>query len=85
MIISARETSGNARKTIPIVFIEPKTRVISAPDKPTFLQACKALDGAGIELFIEGQKTKNKAPEKLQDLIPDDPDEEEEELQTAAL
>ena len=72
MIISARETSGNARKTIPIVFIEPKTRLISAPDKPTFLQACKALDKAGIELFIEGQKVKNIAPER----IPDDPDEE---------
>jgi hypothetical protein len=74
MIISARESSGNAKKTIPIVFIEPKTRVISAPDKPTFLQACKALDGAGIELFIEGQKIRNIAPER----IPDDPDEGEE-------
>jgi len=75
MIISARESSGNARKTIPVVFIEPKTRLISAPDKPTFLQACKALDKAGIELFIEGKKVKNVAPER----IPDDPDEEEEE------
>lgn len=79
MVISARESSGNAKKTIPIVFIEPKTRLISAPDKPTFLQACKALDKAGIELFIEGRKTKNKAPEKLQDLIPDDLDEDAEE------
>jgi hypothetical protein len=57
MIISARESSGNAKKTIPIVFIEPKTRVISAPDKPTFLQACKALDGAGIDYLLKVKKS----------------------------
>lgn len=69
--ISARETSGNAKKSIPIVFIEPKNKIISAPDKMTFLQVCRALNKEGIELFLEGKKIKNIAPEKIPDDIED--------------
>lgn len=79
MIISARESSGNARKTVLMCIIDPVNKTLKAPDKPSFITICKLLDAGKVELFIEGKKTKNKAPEKLQDLIPDDPDEEEEE------
>lgn len=75
MIISARESGGNAKKTVLMCVIDPVNKTLKAPDKPCFIAICKLLDAGKVELFIEGQKIRNIAPER----IPDDPDEEEEE------
>jgi hypothetical protein len=71
--ISARETSGNAKKTILMCVIDPVNKSITAPSKPTFITICKILDAGKVEIFVEGRKVRNIAPEK----IPDDMDEEE--------
>ena len=77
MTISARESGGNNKKSVLMVLIHPGDKSIMALDKPTFLQVCRALDAAGIELFIEGRKIRNRKPEIIEELpalIPDDPD-----------
>jgi hypothetical protein len=76
--ISARETSGNAKKSILMCYVDPVNKTIQTPDKTSFLQVCKILDAGKVEFFLEGQKVKNTAPEKLSDLIPDDIEDMEE-------
>jgi hypothetical protein len=73
MVISARESSGNARKTVLMCIIDPVNKSITAPDKFSFLTICKILDAGKVEIFVEGRKVRNIPPEK----IPDDMDEEE--------
>jgi hypothetical protein len=73
MIISARESSGNAKKTVLMCVIDPVHKSLQAPDKNSFLTICKILDAGKVEIFVEGRKVRNIPPER----IPDDPDEEE--------
>jgi hypothetical protein len=69
--ISARETGGNNKKSVLMCIVSPIDKKIITPDKNSFLQVCKILDAAKVEIFVEGRKVKNIKPE----IIPDDAEE----------